>query len=592
MRIRTLLAFSLLLVMLPGVVAAPPVARAAPPAQEPDSGLPSVSGGGGLWVDNCQPCHGLTGQGDGPSAQGIPEPLPDLSDPELARQLVPTENFDVIKNGRIEKMMPPWGNRLSDEQIWDLAAYVWKLGASSQDLSAGETIYAEQCAACHGQAGAGDGPQAPAAMVDFTDWQVMARQSQAGLYENFQAVEAHQQLEPLSEPQVWQALDFVRTFSFAVPARNGVLAGQVINGTTNKPQPGVELTLYGFQGEAQVERITSQADSEGRFVFKNLPTEHSITYVLEGSYDGVTYISRQPAAFTPDSAEVSIDLEVYETTDDASVLSITQLHYLISFSPGAVSIAQVFVVGNSSDQSYVGQDGQTFAFALPPQAVDVSFQNDPLGDRFIQTGGGYADTEPVMPGPQGSSVVAVYAVPFNGNSLEIEVPLPANVVAANVLMQDLGAELSSDQLQFSDTRTIQGNSYAIYNGGSLPAGETITLRLSGLNRLNFSATGMGTAPGAAAVTPHLIDLDQGLLRWIVMGLGAAVIVAAAAVYPSLRPRLTHQAGQHAADPDTRRQQLLLLLARLDETYEAGQLDEQVYRRARARYKAELVELID
>jgi hypothetical protein len=275
------------------------------------------------------------------------------------------------------------------------------------------------------------------------------------------------------------------------------------------------------------------------------------------------------------------------------VISITQLHYLISFNPGAVSIAQVFVVGNSSDQSYVGQDGQTFAFNLPPQAVDVSFQNDPLGDRFIQTGDGYADTEPVVPGPQGASVVAVYLVPFDSDSVDIEVPLPANVVSANVLMQDLGAELSSDQLQFSDTRTIQGSSFAIYNGGSLPAGETVTLRLSGLDDLDFSATGMGTVPGAAGTAPpHLVDLDQGLLRWIVMGLGAVFIVVAAAVYPSLRPRLTHQAGQHAADPATRRQQLLLLLARLDETYEAGQLDEEVYRQARARYKAELVDLME
>lgn len=587
------MAFGLLLLILLGVAAAPSTTRAAPPAQEPDSDLPSVSGGSGLWAENCQPCHGPTGAGDGPSAQGIPEPLPDLSDPQLARQLVPTENFDVIKNGRIEKMMPPWGNRLSDEQMWDLTAYVWKLGTSSQDLAAGQTLYTEQCAACHGPAGAGDGPQAPAEIVDFTDWQVMARQSQAGLQESFQAVEAHRQLETLSEEQVGQALDFVRTFSFAVPAQNGVLTGQVLNGTTNEPQAGVELTLYGFQGEAQVERVTTQADGEGRFKFENLPTEHSITYILEGSYESVTYVSQQPAAFTPDSAETSLDLNVYETTDDPSVISITQLHYLISFNPGAVSIAQVFVVGNSSDRSYVGQDGQTFTFNLPPQAVDVSFQNDPLGDRFVQTGDGYADTEPVVPGPQGASVVAVYGVPFNSDSVDIEVPLPANVVSANVLMQDLGAELSSDQLQFSDTRTIQGSSFAIYNGGSLPAGETVTLRLSGLDDLDFSATGMGTVPEAAgAAPPHLVDLDQGLLRWIVVGLGAVFIVVAAAVYPSLRPRLTHQAGQHAADPDTRRQQLLLLLARLDETYEAGQLDEEVYRQARARYKAELVDLLE
>jgi len=38
-------------------------------AQEPDS-PPSVSQGGMQWAQNCQPCHGTTGQGDGPSAAG------------------------------------------------------------------------------------------------------------------------------------------------------------------------------------------------------------------------------------------------------------------------------------------------------------------------------------------------------------------------------------------------------------------------------------------------------------------------------------------------------------------------------------------
>jgi hypothetical protein len=35
-----------------------------------------------------------------------------------------------------------------------------------------------------------------------------------------------------------------------------------------------------------------------------------------------------------------------------------------------------------------------------------------------------------------------------------------------------------------------------------------------------------------------------------------------------------------------------MLARLDEAHEAGDLDESVYRQARARYKAELVEVME
>jgi hypothetical protein len=60
-------------------------------------------------------------------------------------------------------------------------------------------------------------------------------------------------------------------------------------------------------------------------------------------------------------------------------------------------------------------------------------------------------------------------------------------------------------------------------------------------------------------------------------------------YPYLRPQLTHPIDE---DLNLRRQKLLLLLARLDEAFEAGELDKQVYHRARAKYKAELVQLME
>ncbi|HXV98576.1 MAG TPA: cytochrome c, partial [Anaerolineae bacterium] len=202
------------LLILSGVVvlASPLRLLASPPAQSPDTS-PSVSGGRALWAENCQPCHGSTGQGDGPATQNIPDPLPDFSNPEIAEQHRPAENFDVIKNGRIEKLMPPWGNRLNDAQIWDLAAYVWSLSAKPQELAAGEAIYTQQCAACHGNGGAGDGPEARADMVSFTDLPVMTQRSQADLQANFKASQAHSQLN-LPDQEIKSALNYIRTFTF------------------------------------------------------------------------------------------------------------------------------------------------------------------------------------------------------------------------------------------------------------------------------------------------------------------------------------------------------------------------------------------
>jgi mono/diheme cytochrome c family protein/plastocyanin len=46
---------------------------------------------------------------------------------------------------------------LSEQQVWDLVAYLWASNTSAQKLALGKNLYAENCAACHGEQGAGDG---------------------------------------------------------------------------------------------------------------------------------------------------------------------------------------------------------------------------------------------------------------------------------------------------------------------------------------------------------------------------------------------------------------------------------------------------
>ena len=84
-------------------------------------------------------------------------------------------------------------------------------------------------------------------------------------------------------------------------------------------------------------------------------------------------------------------------------------------------------------------------------------------------------------------------------------------------------------------------------------------------------------------------VDQNLLRWLALGLGGLAIVGAGAVYPIYRSRSAEQFTVDQAT--THRQKLLLLLARLDDSFEAGELDEQLYLQARAKYKVELAELM-
>jgi mono/diheme cytochrome c family protein len=66
----------------------------------------------------------------------------------------------------------------TDAQLWDMVAFIWKSNTSAEGLERGGGLYARNCAACHGEGGAGDGVYADDLMLaggmiqspaDFTD---------------------------------------------------------------------------------------------------------------------------------------------------------------------------------------------------------------------------------------------------------------------------------------------------------------------------------------------------------------------------------------------------------------------------------------
>ena len=81
--------------------------------------------GKGIFIKNCQQCHGPEGKGDGPEAD--PQELPaDLSD-EFRAPLNPEGvMFYRVLNGR-PPTMPAFKETLSKEEIWTVVEYAKSL---------------------------------------------------------------------------------------------------------------------------------------------------------------------------------------------------------------------------------------------------------------------------------------------------------------------------------------------------------------------------------------------------------------------------------------------------------------------------------
>lgn len=78
-----------------------------------------------LYLPNCTTCHGASGAGDGPRAYFI-VPRPRDFTQALTRKAATRQTlFDGIKHGVIGREMPAWGKVMDDQQIADLAEYVY-----------------------------------------------------------------------------------------------------------------------------------------------------------------------------------------------------------------------------------------------------------------------------------------------------------------------------------------------------------------------------------------------------------------------------------------------------------------------------------
>ena len=135
------------------------------PASDPADLQEEVSRGGALFAANCASCHGTTGVGDGKaSASLLPKPA-NLTAARFSDERLSS----VLWNGVAGSSMPPW-RQLPTEDLRALVAYVQGLHVPSAvpptpeatSLNEGESLFAANCASCHGARGAGNGPAAGA----------------------------------------------------------------------------------------------------------------------------------------------------------------------------------------------------------------------------------------------------------------------------------------------------------------------------------------------------------------------------------------------------------------------------------------------
>ncbi len=66
-------------------------------------------------------------------------------------------NEDYLTHSPYDVFAELKNTSLTESQRWDVVAYLWQTNTTPESLANGKELYAQNCAACHGENGAGDG---------------------------------------------------------------------------------------------------------------------------------------------------------------------------------------------------------------------------------------------------------------------------------------------------------------------------------------------------------------------------------------------------------------------------------------------------
>jgi len=361
----------------------------------------------------------------------------------------------------------------------------------------------------------------------------------------------------------------------AQESTDGVIDGHVVNRTAGGGNvSGLDVTLITFIDETIGGMKTTITDDQGRFQFTDLATDPSYVYLLSAHYIGVDYY--RLVAFGANETSASAEVTVYETTASDEAIRVVAAHAIMVVEEESLSVTEILQFSNDGNRTYVGSeetaaDGRKaiLVFTLPQGATDFDAASELMQDLVFLGNSTFTDTLPFPPGDR--EVVYAYrlAMPSsNDASILLAINYPTD--SFNLLVQGEDVEVSSDQLTLAEPiGTDTGEWFIHLKAENIPRGATLNIQLS------RSSGGVDAAS---------------LALWIIV----AVLILGIVVYVFKRKRRVSVPSAVLSvegDIEPQRQRLLREIAQLDDEFEQGSINEDIYRQRRSEKKAQLLELM-
>lgn len=424
--------------------------------------------GAQIFATNCAPCHGDSGAGNGPVLEGTDASTIDFRDPAiLGEDNSPALWKSVTAEGRIDALMPPWQNQLTDDQMWDTVAYLWQLSTSAEELARGAEVWKSLESSM-------DPQQAGQAALDLSlaEWrsQAFAGNETSDLAnlseEHLTAVYRHLQaqvLNPSWEPPL-------RTGQGSIPVRVQPLSPGLIL------TPSLPILLKAYVGEMQAGEWTEQVEKGNVAAFQGLDTSARVTYRAEVEWDGMTFQS-SPVSLAIGTGNEELAVDVFAASESRAAATIAKLQILMALTEDSILLGQQTLAANSLPFVFTGREfeGQsepvTLEIPLFPGANEVTLAEEE-GSRFVFEQDKVLDAAPLFPLPRGTWSTLGYELPLpvQGDTWTQTWLYPVSNIS--VLVPQLqGFEIALAGFEVTGIREVDGAPHDLWSADTLSNGQ-------------------------------------------------------------------------------------------------------------------------
>ncbi|HEY2745274.1 MAG TPA: hypothetical protein VGL86_11645 [Polyangia bacterium] len=239
---------------------------------------------------------------------------------------------------------------------------------------------------------------------------------------------------------------------------------------------GADVVLgHARRGERKTEELKAKTDDQGEATFRGLDAKPESGYVAEIIRDGQHFGSKPFGLKENMGSRVTVD--VRPVSRDVSGMRIGQdSHFILEVSDDVVQVAEVWRLQNPTAMAIdPGPNG--LHLPLPDHAL--SAQGGPRNPPNVTVAGHEVIVRgPIVPGD--TEVQAVFAMAYDGGTLALvqKTPLPFDGVALVTEKID-GMNVEGNNLS-AEERELQGRKLVLYRGPGTAAGDTITLKVTGL----------------------------------------------------------------------------------------------------------------